>query len=306
MLQRILQKKQSLDSLRPLPQSALKRLRKELALEWTYNTNAIEGNTLSLHETRMVLEEGITVKGKSLREHFEAKNHLGAIAYLEKQLNQPAQPLTPATILDIHKLVLAGIEEDFAGRYRNGIVRIVGANFVPPNPLKVPTLIGELVEWNKQATANKNIIERVSYLHHRFVWIHPFFDGNGRTARLLMNLELMRQGYPPAIILKNDRQKYYAALNNANQGSYQKLELLVGQAIERSLDLTLEAVAFQPDGEYISLTALAAHPECPYGQEYLSLLARRGHIDAFKQGRNWVSSLSALRTYLKNKPQHHA
>lgn len=301
ILKRIEQKKQQLDALRPLPQAALEALKENLNVEWTYNSNAIEGNTLTLQETRLVLQEGMTVKGKSLREHFEVKNHEKAIEYLESLITNGEMQLKATDVMELHRLVLAGIEEDFAGRYRTGMVRIVGANFVPPNPRKVPDLVSELLAWANKDSNKQNIVAFATYLHHRFVWIHPYFDGNGRTGRLLMNLALMQQGYPPAVILKNDRAKYYAALNDANNQSYTKLELLIGQAIERSLDLYLEAVQFKPDNEYIPLSQLAQQPECPYDVEYLGLLARRGKIDAFKLGRNWVSSLEALRAYLNQK-----
>ncbi|QQR55443.1 Fic family protein [Candidatus Peregrinibacteria bacterium] len=294
---RIQKKKKELDRHRPLAKSVLERLQKQIALDWTYNSNAIEGNSLTLRETQLVLEDGVTIKGKSLREHFEAKNHERAIQFL-MQLVKEKTKLTEDIILKLHALVLDGIEEDFAGRYRNGRVRITGANFVPPNPLKVPDLMERLMEWVKRSLKQLNPVCFAAQLQHRFIWIHPFFDGNGRTGRLLMNLSLMQKGYPPAVILKNDRKKYYDALNQANEGDYEKLDLLVAQAIERSLDLYLEACAFSSvKEEYLLLSELAK--KTPYSQEYLSLLARRGRIDAFKISRNWYSSLSAIEGYSK-------
>ncbi|MCF7906146.1 Fic family protein [Candidatus Gracilibacteria bacterium] len=296
ILQRIQKKKKKLDQLRPLPASILEKLKHDLSLEWTYNSNAIEGNTLTLQETRLVLEEGITIKGKSLREHFEAKNHEKAIEYLEEFV-QTKEVITESQILEIHKLVLDGIEEDFAGRYRNGQVRIMGANFIPPSAQKVPDLIVQFVEDIKNSKQG-NILERATFSHHRFVWIHPFFDGNGRTARLLMNILFMQAGYPPAVILRNDRKKYYEALNQANKGDYAKLELLVGQALERSLDMYLSAFQTQTKEETYQLLSYLA-PHTPYSAEYLGLLARRGSIDAYKDGRNWLSTLKAVKEYKK-------
>ena len=179
---RILEKKATLDRLRPLPQVALEKVRSELSIEWTYNSNAIEGNTLSLRETRMVLELGLTVKGKNLREHFEANNHHKAIDLVET-LTTSRSKLTENEIFDIHKIVLDNIEEEFAGRYRSGQVRILGANFIPPNHLRVKEMIGELLLETNENTPKLNDIELIARFHHRFVWIHPFFDGNGRTAR---------------------------------------------------------------------------------------------------------------------------
>ncbi len=298
LLLRIQKKKEQLDQLRPIPTGILKKLKKQLALEWTYNSNAIEGNTLTLQETRLVLEEGITIKGKSLREHFEAKNHENAIQYLEKIIQQNFK-CTESHIFEIHKLVLDGIEENFAGRYRNGQVRIIGANFIPPTGHKVPDLMTEFVKEVTIRQKRENILSLATFAHHRFVWIHPFFDGNGRTARLLMNLLLMKEGYPPAIILKNDRKKYYDALNQANQGNYEKLMLLIGQAIERSLDIYISAFSTHSNEEYLSLSELA--PLTPYSAEYIGLLARRGLIDAYKEGRNWVSNLKSIEEYINRR-----
>jgi Fic family protein len=296
---RLASKKQRLVAQRPLPASALSKIREGLNVEWTYNSNSIEGNTLTLRETRIVLEEGMTVSGKSLREHFEITNHHEAIAYLE-EIVKPEYKIKERDILDIHALVMSKIEIEFAGRLRNGGVRIVGANFVPPNPLKVPAMLQELIDFVNINTMGLNDIVLATVFHHRFVWIHPFFDGNGRTVRLAMNLLLMRSGYPPAIILKNDRKKYYDALNQANNGSYKKLLLLMVQALERSLDIYLSAY---PDTyeEYKSITTIIKEEQMPYGQEYLSLLARQGKIDAYKEGRNWLTTKSAIDDYLKNR-----
>lgn len=299
LFQRIQKKKKRLDKLRPLSASILEKLKHDLSLEWTYNSNAIEGNTLTLQETRLVIEEGITIKGKSLREHFEAKNHEKAITHLESLVQQKSN-ITEDHILQLHKLVLDGIEEDFAGRYRNAQVRIMGANFIPPAGHKVPELMTEFVQQIINLNQKKNDLELAVYIHHRFVWIHPFFDGNGRTARLLMNLWLMQSGYPPAVILRNDRKKYYNALNQANNENYEKLELLIGQALERSLDLYLSAFEIQTESErYKPLSEIA--PETPYSAEYLGLLARRGLIDAYKEGRNWVSSKKAIDQYIDSQ-----
>jgi len=190
ILQRLKAKKEQLAKLRPLPQAALKRLKSELAIEWTYNSNAIEGNTLTLQETRMVLEQGVTVKGKNLREHFEAKNHEKAIRFVE-ELARPGYTLSQRDILTVHGLVLENIETEFAGRFRNGQVRILGANFIPPNFIRIHELVKKLVEYVNRNPDKLDPVTLVATFHHRFVWIHPFFDGNGRTARLLMNLMLM-------------------------------------------------------------------------------------------------------------------
>ena len=200
-------------------------------------------------------------------------------------------------ILSLHSLVLRSIEEDFAGRLRNGGVRISGANFVPPNANKVSDLLEELIDFVNTNPLELNDIELAAVFHHKLVWIHPFFDGNGRTVRLAMNLLLMRCGFPPAIILKNDRAKYYEALNQANNGKYQKLMLLMCQALERSLNIYLNAM---PDSntDFQKISDIVSEPSSPYGQEYISLLARTGKIDAYKEGRNWYTTKEAIEDYI--------
>lgn len=296
-LDRIAEKKMQLDKLRPIPTIALMSIKESLTLEWTYNSNSIEGNTLSLHETKLVLEEGMTIKGKSLREHFEAVNHQDAIDYVEG-LVTPDYVFSTSDILSVHALVLDKIEKDYAGRFRTSAVRISGANFVPPNALKVSSLIDELIDWVNSADLNPLI--KAAIFHHRFVWIHPFFDGNGRTARLLFNLIFMKLGFPPAIILKNDRKKYYDALNKANQQDYSKILLLVLQALERSLDIYLSSLNNTYE-QYQNISDIVKEPNVPYGQEYVSLLARTGKIDAFKEGRNWLTTESAVLEYMEKR-----
>lgn len=296
-LERILQKKAELVKLRPIPTYALKSIKESMTIEWTYNSNSIEGNTLTLQETKMVIEEGFTIKGKSLREHFEAVNHQEAIEFIESLVSD-SYILNEKDILNVHNLVLNKIEKDFAGRFRTSGVRISGANFVPPNALKIDEYITELIEWVN--SSNENILIKSAIFHHRFVWIHPFFDGNGRTVRLLFNLLLMKEGFPPAIILKNDRKKYYDALNSANNGDYSKLLLLILQASERSLDIYLSSLNNTYDN-YRPISDIVEEEKLPYGQEYVSLLARKGKIDAFKEGRNWLTTKEAVLDYIENR-----
>ncbi|HSC54652.1 MAG TPA: Fic family protein [Phnomibacter sp.] len=300
-LERLDEKKNRIVQMRPLPAAAIHRIQEALSIEWTYNSNSIEGNTLNLAETRAVLEDGITIKGKSLREHFEAVNHQEAIELVEV-LAQPGFSLTENAVLDIHALVLDKIEKEFAGRYRNAGVRITGANFIPPNALKVPDLMAELVSWTNENPEGFHPLQIATAFHHRFIHIHPFFDGNGRTVRLLFNLLLMRDGYPPAIILRNDRKKYYDALNQANEGKYEKLCLLMSQALERSLDIYLSNLEDRAE-DYKPIGSIVEEETAPYGfsQEYLSLLARRGKIEAYKEGKVWYTSKEAIDRYMENR-----
>ena len=296
---RIEAKKQALDAARPLPPYVRDRLRDDFTVEWTYNSNSIEGNTLTLAETKMVLEDGITVGGKTLREHFEAINHQKAIAFLE-DLTQVSTDMRAIDILSIHRLVLANIMDDFAGRFRPGMVRIMGANFTPPNARKVPDLLEELINYVNANPLGYSPLMLATLFHHRFVWIHPFNDGNGRTVRLAFNLLLIRAGYPPAVILSTDRKKYLSALNRANRGDYNNLLLMMYQAVERSLNIYISSIGGDYE-DYEPTAAIAQDPAIPYGQEYLSLLARKGRIDAYKEGRAWLTTKSAVEAYMKEK-----
>lgn len=205
-----------LNSKRPFSKETLKSLRNSINLEWTYNSNGIEGNTLTLRETQIVLE-GITVGGKTLREHLEAINHEKAIEYIE-DLVKEKNPVTEWNIKNIHQLVLKEIDDKNAGKYRSENVAIMGATHTPPDHLIVPELMEKLIlnyqKWNKY-----HPIIKAALIHGELVKIHPFIDGNGRTSRLVMNLSLMNSGYLPVIIKKENRLEYYNALDKAHTTS---------------------------------------------------------------------------------------
>jgi len=206
--------KAKLDQHRPLSKEITKNLHENLVVEWTYNSNAIEGNTLTLQETKVVLE-GITVGGKTLREHFEATNHKEAIFFIE-ELVQKNELLNEHDIKSIQVLILKNIDRDGAGKYRDINVLISGAEHRPPQAIEVASKMQEFVAWYKEQHSNLHPIELAARVHIDFVKIHPFADGNGRTSRLLMNLELIKHGYPPVIIKVADRLEYYKALDIAH------------------------------------------------------------------------------------------
>jgi len=241
LLNTISEKKAQLDAARPLSPSVLARLRETLEVEWTYHSNAIEGSTLTLRETLLVLKDGLTVGGKSLREHLEAINHQHAIHYVE-ELAASGKAITEHTIRSVHALALRTIDDQDAGRYRRGAVRIAGSDHVPPDPAAVPGLMRDFVNWlNSPEAAALHPAERAALAHFRLVDIHPFTDGNGRTARLLMNLLLMRSGYPPAVIQVEQRPVYYDALDAAHQGETRPFVRLVAGRVEAALDDWLTA-----------------------------------------------------------------
>ena len=296
LFSRIIRKKKDLDSLRPLPKSVLEKLKKQFAIELAYNSNGIEGNSLTLRETKLVIEEGITIRGKPLREHFEATNHQKGFEFLENIVKEKSK-ITEDTIKKIHRTILTNIDDEYAGRYRDVNVRILGAIKSPPRFEKVPDKMAEYLEYINKNPDNLNTIELASLIHYKLVEIHPFTDGNGRTARLIMNLFLMQHGYPITIVLKVDRKKYYDRLRKADQGDIKPFTDFIGRNIERSLDIYLDS--FKGGSDFISLAEAAKGT--PYSQEYLSLLARKGRIEALKLGRNWFIKKEAIDRYIKSK-----
>ena len=206
------QLKARLDAQRPLPEPVVKNLREDLALRWTYNSNAIEGNTLTLQETKVVLE-GITVGGKSIREHLEATNHLLAINLIYSLVAQN-EPFTERAIKEVHALILKGIDDSNAGVFRNVNVIISGAEHRPPDFLHLAEEMVSFIRWYGESDG-MHPVERAARVHVDFVKMHPFVDGNGRTSRLLMNLELMKSGFPPVVFKTAERLLYYEALETA-------------------------------------------------------------------------------------------
>lgn len=293
ILARIDEGKRLIDAHRPLPPSVLARLREQLVLDWTYNSNAIEGNTLTIKETMLVIQEGLTIGRKSLVEHLEAINHRDAIGFIE-ELAQEKGAIQERNIRKIHGIILKEIDPHYAGRYRDIQVRISGSSHTPPPALKVPEL---MAEFGRQHLGSSEMhpVCQAALAHFRLIDIHPFTDGNGRTARLLMNLQLIKSGYFPAVILKNDRLKYYACLEKAHKGQVDDFIIFVARALERTIYLYMEAIPGLTEG-FLSLAEAAKRS--PYSKEYLGVLARRGGIPAFKLRRNWLIAVEALEEYV--------
>ena len=205
--------------MRPLTQGEAERLREEFMIEFTYNSNAIEGNTLTLKETALALE-GMTIDQKPLKDHMEAIGHRDAFLFV-LDIAQKEIPLSESVIRQIHSLVLIDRPED-KGMFRRIPVRIMGAYTEPVQPYLIEPKITALLADNEERKSNMNVIERIARFHLEFEGIHPFIDGNGRTGRLIMNLDLIRNGYPPINVKFTDRKKYYDAFdayyrdNNAN------------------------------------------------------------------------------------------
>jgi Fic family protein len=299
LLARLDNKKDRLDSLRPLPGTAVARLKEQITVEWIYNSNAIEGSTLTLRETQLILETGLTIGGRSLREHFEVINHRDAIEYVES-LAEHDTPISAFHVRQIHKLVLSRIDDENAGQYRRTQIRIAGAQHIPPEAWEVPQRMQDWEGWLQQEEHQRHPVELAALAHHRLAAIHPFVDGNGRTARLVMNLILFRHGYPPTVLLRANRRGYYQALMLADAGRSELLVNFVGKAVERSLTLYLEAcipMIVPPAAEETWISLALAAEGTPYSQEYLSLLARKGRLEAIKRGRVWLTTRRAVADY---------
>lgn len=236
ILSRIEQKKKELDGRRPLTEGEVARLNEEFVVEYTYNSNAIEGNTLTLRETDLVLR-GLTIDQKPLKDHMEAVGHKEAFEYV-CELVRDNIPISERVIKQIHYLVLEDKKED-RGVYRRVPVRIMGAYHEPVQPYliepKMEQLIREFLE------SNENIVTKLARFHIEFEGIHPFIDGNGRTGRLLVNLELMKAGYPPIDIKFTDRMAYYNAFDEYHaKGKLSTMENLFAGYIEARLDRYLK------------------------------------------------------------------
>ena len=291
-------KLKELNSYRPLAKTVLKKIREHFQLEMTYNSNAIEGNTLTLRETALVLQEGFTVKGKTLKDHLEAKNQKEALEFLYELIDFEKQnTFSEKLIREVHSLIVKESDAELAGKYRDGNVMITGADHNPPEAFQVKQEMNELIKWIDKNKTLFHPVELAALVHHKLVFIHPFWDGNGRAARIIMNIFIMQAGYPLTVILKNDRKRYYRVLSEADKGNYKSFVEFVAQAALRSLNIYLKFLKPKQSKaeKFISLKELAELG--PYSATYLRKLATQGKLEAFKEGRNWLSSRKALEDY---------
>ncbi len=230
--------KKRLSELRPLPADALKKIEEAFDIEYTYESNRIEGNTLTLQETDLVVNGGITIAGKSMREHLEAINHAEAIDYI-KDFAKSNIAISERTIKEIHALVLHGIDRENAGCYRAVPVMISGSTHLPPQPyLIAPQMEAFMIRFTQLENEKVHPVIIAAYLHDELVRIHPFIDGNGRTSRLLMNLYLLRNGFS-LVTLKgsnDEKVRYYKALELSHtENNPLDFQMIVAQAESTSL-----------------------------------------------------------------------
>nr|WP_238360596.1 Fic family protein [Iningainema tapete] len=259
-----------LDSFRQLPPTVVAELKKLYDVRFTYNSNAIKGNTLTQSETALVLETGITIGGKTLREHLEVIGHKDAIDYIEQA--QQSTAIVQGEIKQIHNLILRAIAPEEAGRYRQLDVT-AGTEYVYPPHYLLNDLMTEFVTWlnSSQATVG-HPLEFAAEAHLRFVSIHPFRDGNGRTGRLLMNLLLLRAGYPIVVISNQVRKAYIDAIVEAQQHSDRSpIITLVLDAAQQSLIEMLQILSTAKESRGRGL---------PFYEEMLDFLGERYETDA--------------------------
>ncbi len=208
--------KSKIDTFRPIDAHLLKQLREYFRIGVTYSSNALEGNSLTETETKIVIEDGITIGGKPLKDHLEALGHSEAYDLLFRLAKQ--QEITEANVKELHRLFYYRIDEDQAGKYRKQPVIITGTDFIPPSPDKIPDLMKSFIAAIPDNRSKHHPVEFAAFTHKELVTIHPFIDGNGRAGRLLMNLALLQSGYPLAIIPPVLRRDYLNSLNKTHKG----------------------------------------------------------------------------------------
>lgn len=248
-LQNLTKLKERIDQQRPLANDIMRTIAQKFREEWTYHTNGIEGNTMTLQETSFFLREGLTAKGKTLREHFEVINHGEAIDYLQDAIHE--RDLSERLIKDFHAMLFEGVKswspglEIVPGSYKlqdNYVLTPSGEVHYYTPAIQVPLKMDELLEWLTDSSLKLHPVQLAADFHHRFVAIHPFQYGNGRVGRICMNFILMKAGYPPANIRKEERLDYYQALEQTDNGNNEPLRELILSEVERSLLIMEEAI----------------------------------------------------------------
>lgn len=294
---RILEKKRRFDASHPLPKDIIQKIEDRMQIEFVYNTNRIEGNTLTRGETELILR-GMTVHGKNILDVIAVENHPHAIDFVKELATDSHRRICEDDIEEIHALIMEKILPN-AGKYRNHDVTVRGAGFEPPPLHEVPKHMKELVEFINENPDELRPIELAAHAHYYLAWIHPFEDGNGRVARLLLNFILLRNGYPLTTIRNVDRKKYLDALKRADQGDFEPYVRYVARCVEQMLDLYLLEIEGRGKRKEKLLPLSEAAKGTPYSAEYLSLLARRGMLDAVKIGRVWMTTRKTIKRYVE-------
>ena len=304
---RIVNKKKKLQSIGKLTPEKIEQIRERMHVDFVFNSNKIEGSTLSRGETELVLR-GITVgkksipdalSGKDLGDILVAQNHSEAIQLVRKIAFDKTYQITENDIKKIHKIVMKGVITS-AGKYRDYNLEVKGAGFTPPPFYEIPENMKEFIDMLNNNPDELRPIEFAAQIHYDFAWIHPFEDGNGRMARLLLNLILVRNGYPFAVIRSVDKKKYLNTLRQMDvEREFEPFLIYIARCVEQTLDLYLTADSKKPREKILTLSELAKNT--PHSADYWSLLARKGRIDAIKEGKTWKTSRKIIETYLSEQ-----
>ncbi|MGI0065152.1 MAG: Fic family protein, partial [Nitrosotalea sp.] len=304
---RILEKKKKFKGLLgSLSKDKIKKIEKQMEIEFVYNSNKIEGSALTRGETILVLQ-GITVGHKplssvipkSLDDIQAASNHPDAMTLIKKLAFGKTHKITEVEIKSIHRLIMKGIISN-AGQYRSEDISVTGAGFTPPPSYEIPKLMKNLVTLTNENPDELTPIELATQVHYDLAWIHPFSDGNGRIARLLLNFILLRNKYPFTVVRDVDRKTYLRTLRHMDmEGEIEQFTTYIARCVEQTLDVYLQ----DEKQELLSLSKLAKGT--PYTADYLSLLARKGRIDAIKQGKIWKTTRKVISTYVAQQQKTH-
>lgn len=299
---RIVQKKKELDSHRTLTPDIIKKIEDEMQIEYVYNSNRIEGSELTRGETALVLK-GVTVSNRSLDDVLAAQNHPNGMDLIRTMAFDPLHKITEADLKKIHKIIAKGLVLH-PGEYRQYDASVIGAGFTPPFHYEIPGHINELLYFINNNPDELSPIELAAHAHYHIAWIHPFENVNGRIARLLLNFILLRNGYPFVVIKNVDRKQYLESLRLADQGELDHFIQYIARCVEQTIDTYLLGIKNRGDittstirSQFLTLAELAKGT--PYTAEYLSLLARKGKLDAIKDGKTWRTTRKTIDTYIK-------
>jgi Fic family protein len=288
--QRLEQKRAQIKRLPALPKLVLEGLSKSLLLEQTYHSNAIDGNSLSLRETEIVVVHGMTSGSHRLSDYLEARNQAATLERLQQLASEKA-PITLSLISYLHRQLMSD-SSAMAGQWR----RTASERALAPSPDELPKLLEEWVGWINRPHPNYHPVLLVSIAHHAFLALQPFEEANGRVGRMLLNLMLLRAGYPQALLLYEWRSAYHTALEKAEGGDYLALTNLIGRAVEQVLDRYLKAYRLQQgDDQELLLAELAQ--QTGESAAYLALLIRKGRLEGHMRGGRWYSTAGAVSRY---------
>ena len=300
--QRILKKKKELDSHRTLSSEVIEKIEAEMQIEYVYNSNKIEGSELTRGETALVMR-GMTVNRRSVPDVMAAQNHPEGISLIKEMALDPSYQITEADLKQVHKIIAEKIVAH-PGEYRQNDAEVEGAGFMPPPFQEIPEHMAELMEFINDNIDELSPIELAAYAHYHLSWIHPFENVNGRMCRLLMNFILIKNKYPFVVIKNVEKKKYLRCLYEADHGEFDPFLTYIARCLEQTLDTYLLGIKNKGDidnktikSQLLTLSELAEGT--PYTAEYLSLLARKGVLDAVKDGKTWRTTRKTIDLYIQ-------